>query len=157
MTLGCKKPQIILYLPNRPLMPDDGSQSIPDIIELNGNHWRKIFSIYAKITCNDLDWREYRDSQLLNQKESISFADQILAGNSCHLVAGKVNWLGICGVENNPQQQGFEAIDDDDRLWKRGNVILCPYLDYRQFPNELVATLVKVLIESKLLLPRPKL
>lgn len=149
MTLGCKKPQIILYLPNRPLMPESVAKGIPEIIELNGNHWRKIFSIYAKITCGEIDWRKYRDSHLLGNNESISFSDHLAPGDCFHLVAGKVNWQQICCVGTDPQQQGFKPIDDEARLWQKGKVILCPYLDYRQFPNKLVALLIQFLAEDR--------
>ena len=47
--------QYVFLLPNKPILPDDVDEVFlakPDsavLIELNGNHWRKILTIIAKL------------------------------------------------------------------------------------------------------------
>ncbi|WP_423804110.1 DUF6942 family protein, partial [Neptunomonas phycophila] len=33
---------------------------------------------------------------------------------------------------------GFTALDAEERAWYKGNILLTPYPDYRQFPNRLI-------------------
>ncbi|OMH27967.1 DUF6942 family protein [Motiliproteus sp. MSK22-1] len=138
--LGSSEPELVLYLPNPPLLPSEqlmgasgSGLNIPELIELNGNHWRKILTILAKICAPDGDWRQYRDHQLLKQKEAVCFGDSLLSQPAQHLVAGKASWERL-GLETHD----FVAVDDQQRAWKRDQVFLVPYLDYRQFPNALV-------------------
>jgi hypothetical protein len=135
--LGSRDPELILYLPNPPLMPAaDQPLDIKQLITINGNHWRKIFTILAKLKAADGDWRSYRDHKLLQQKEAICFDDRLLAGSARHLIAGKASWIRL-GLDPND----FEPLDDQQRLWRRDNVFLTPYPDYRQFPNVLIEQL----------------
>lgn len=132
--LGSSDPELILYLPTPPVLPAAGSPTrISELIALNGNHWRKIFSILAKLSAPDGDWRSYRDNALLHRKEAISFDDSLMAGSARHLVAGKASWLRL-GLN----QDDFQPLDDRQRLWTRDNILLTPYPDYRQFPNALI-------------------
>lgn len=53
MHIGPATASYAFYLPNPPLMPEywhwEQDNSIAELIALNGNHWRKIFTIMAKI------------------------------------------------------------------------------------------------------------
>ncbi len=139
--LGSPSPDIILYLPNPPLMPASGhALDVVELINLNGNHWRKIFTIFAKLSAPDDDWRRYRDSELLTRKEAICFDDSLIARNARHIVAGKASWVRL-GLD----QDNFHPLDDQQRSWQHKNVFLTPYLDYRQFPNALIAQLKPLL------------
>ena len=135
--LGSKAATIILYTANRPLLPSamdcGGALSVPELITLNGNHWRKILSIFAKLTSPDDDWKTYRDHYLLQEREVICFADSLQESAALHLIAGKASWelLGMDMAE-------FQALDVEQRLWVNGNVMCTPYFDYRQFPNTLI-------------------
>ncbi len=135
--LGSTAAAIVLYTANRPLLPPDmdsgGVMSVPELITLNGNHWRKILSIFAKLTSLDDDWKTYRDHRLLQEREVISFADSLQESAAFHLIAGKASWeyLGV-------NLQEFQALDVEQRLWVNGNVMCTPYFDYRQFPNALI-------------------
>ena len=135
--LGSKTATIALYTANRPLlssaMDRGGVLSVPELISLNGNHWRKILTIFAKLTSADDDWRTYRDHGLLHNRESICFAAGLLESASFHVVAGKASWeyLGM-------DMKEFQALDVQQRLWVKGNVMCTPYFDYRQFPNALI-------------------
>ncbi len=125
---------ILLYLPNPPNL-SNGDNAV-SIIQANGNHWRKILSIYAKLVVKEGRWQDYRDGDLLRE-QAISFHDTLIAPNTgeycVHWVAGKASWerLGI-------SLTGFTALDAEERAWYKGNILLTPYPDYRQFPNRLI-------------------
>lgn len=136
--LGSAQPDIVLYLEKPPLLPavessDNAPVSCSELITLNGNNWRKILTIFAKLVVPQAElWRDYRDQQLLQQREAIAFSTTLVPAK-VHIIAGKASW----------QRLGFapkadEALDDQGRLFAIGNTLLTPYLDYRQFPNELV-------------------
>lgn len=132
--LGAPAAALVLYLPNPPRYPVDRPRAdTAALIDLNGNHWRKILTILAKIACRPAgDWRRYRDEALLQSSEAISFADRLEPGAGTHLVAGKASW----------ERFGFDIGEftavDDGRLYARGNILLTPYPDYRQFPNRTI-------------------
>ncbi|MCP8690382.1 hypothetical protein MRS74_22680 [Marinobacterium sp. OS208] len=136
--LGAPGARLALYLPNPPLLPasEQGEQGldIPGLIQHNGNHWRKIFSILAKLcTQTDQRWQDYRDIELLHRHEVICFADSLMPDADWHLVAGKASWqrLGLDPLN-------FKPLDDEGRVLVRDDVLLTPYPDYRQFPNRTV-------------------
>ncbi|NVK42484.1 MAG: hypothetical protein HWE39_14685 [Oceanospirillaceae bacterium] len=132
--LGAPAAPLVLYLPNPPRYPVDHPRTnTAALIDLNGNHWRKILTILAKIACSPAsDWRRYRDQALLQRSEAISFADSLEPSAGRHLVAGKASWERLgCDIGE------FTAIDDG-RLHARGNILLTPYPDYRQFPNRTI-------------------
>ncbi|MFT5722263.1 MAG: hypothetical protein ACI9W6_002589 [Motiliproteus sp.] len=169
--LGSREPDLILYLPNPPLlipellipellMPEqipeqiakrmaalDQPLDIKQLIAINGNHWRKIFTILAKLSAPHSDWKSYRDHALLHRKEAICFDDRLIASSARHLVAGKASWMRL-GLDADD----FEPLDDRQRVWVRDNVFLTPYPDYRQFPNALIEQL-KPLVGSPLSAP----
>jgi hypothetical protein len=114
--------------------------SVPEMIQANGNHWRKIFSLYAKVLCKEGRWQTYRDQQLLHEHALIFDAS---------IVSEPAQFIWVPGLENakrlglNPMEA--ETILDDAKWaqnvrWKNG-VLMTPYLDYRQFPNRLVDAL----------------
>ena len=135
--LGSKAATIVLYTAHRPVLcsalNSEGLLSVPGLISLNGNHWRKILTIFAKLASVDVGWRVYRDHCLLHKREAICFSTGLLESASLHLIAGKASreYLGMDLKE-------FQALDMEQRLWVKGNVMCTPYFDYRQFPNALV-------------------
>ncbi|MDO6564115.1 hypothetical protein Q4488_12040 [Amphritea sp. 1_MG-2023] len=129
----------LLYLPTAPSIDPQQPLDYRRLCELNGNHWRKILIILAKLQAPNLDWRHYRDQQLLQQHEAICFSQHLLSKENpqpLHIIAGKASWqrLGL-----TPQQ--FTPLDENHRLLQRDNIILTPYPDYRQFPNQLIEQL----------------
>ncbi|WP_428036441.1 DUF6942 family protein [Amphritea sp.] len=126
----------LLYLPTPPKIDTDKPLDYARLCELNGNHWRKILIILAKLQSSEQTWRSYRDQQLLRQDEAISFGDQLLPGHKLHIVAGKASWQRL-GLD----LQSFTPLDECGRVFRRDNIILTPYPDYRQFPNQLIAQL----------------
>lgn len=140
--LGSSTPQLTLYLPNPPQqLPPAMSPTKPDIAqltELNGNHWRKIFTILAKLSAPNDNWRDYRDRQLLQHSEQICFADELEAHPGWHLVAGKASWQRL-GLSDDKGVSGeMICLEEQGRLFRQGHVLLVPYPDYRQFPNQLI-------------------
>lgn len=135
--LGVGGSGVVLYIENRPIrpknMPSNELLSIPVLIDLNGNHWRKIFTIFAKLMSPDENWREYRDRCLLTKNEAICFTEQRQESAQVHIVSGKSCWESM-GFDMDE----FTPLDPQQRLWVRGNILCTPYFDYRQFPNALV-------------------
>ena len=145
---GAASPRVILYLPNPPVTTQDfnlHSPNIPQLIEDNGNHWRKILTILAKLSCDKIDWKRYRDEQLLQRDECICFNNALSFDKGLdegpdeqwHLVGGKASWqrLGLDVTE-------FTALDVQCKVYYRDRIILIPYPDYRQMPNALIEAVV---------------
>lgn len=126
----------LLYLPAPPIIDTTNPLDYARLCELNGNHWRKILIILAKLQSTESAWRDYRNQQLLTQHEAIVFGDQLLSGNKLHIVAGKASWQRL-GLD----PQTFTPLEASDRVFRRDNIILTPYPDYRQFPNQLIEQL----------------
>jgi hypothetical protein len=150
------KRKIILYLPNKPdvdlykskrQLKNLGVGEIQEIITATGNHWRKIFSIYAKISFGLTSfpvktWQEYRDTVLLTKSgiELITFSRKILSktDGDIHVLSGKNHCLQF----DLPLEK-FKNLDVDGKILKYKNIYLTPYFDYRQLPNALVELIVK--------------
>ncbi|WP_244623115.1 DUF6942 family protein [Shewanella salipaludis] len=141
--LGRPSAKVAFYLPNPPLL-DPGWQhtdadAVPRLIALNGNHWRKILTIMAKICAPDDDWRAYRDTQLLKQDEQIRIGAEALVDADRHLVCGGVasQALGLHGTLGQALDDAGKLLRIDTQGGQR--VLLSPYPDYRQYPNLLLA------------------
>lgn len=126
----------LLYLPTAPIVDPTNATDYQSLVKLNGNHWRKILIILAKLQCPDQNWRDYRDQQLLEQREAISFKNHLDPGNKFHIVAGKASWQRL-GLD----LAGFHPLEESGRLYQKGRIFLTPYPDYRQFPNQLIELL----------------
>lgn len=165
---GSKNFDIAFYIANRP--PID---SYPQLNALHGlakgelahitancsNHWRKVFNVYAKFLLAldgvfDADgmpfnkrgitrWQDYRDNNLLqsHSHEALLFsAPDLMCANTMHIIAGKTYAHDL--------QLNIELIwlDNYFAINKQHNLIVSPYLDYRQLSNariEQLANLVK--------------
>lgn len=131
----------IFYLPNPPLLPSP-QLTVDALIELNGNHWRKILTITAKLMCGADDWKTYRDNQLLNDV-CFNFGDRLKQQKSnCHYICGKNHWTKFA---LSPTSEEYEQCDEAQKAWKKrgqdndeGLLLLLPYPDYRQFNNKLI-------------------
>jgi hypothetical protein len=141
-------------LPAPPILPAAwdpmAADAVAQLVALNGNHWRKIVTLMAKICSPDEDWRTYRDRQLLKHKEVILIGAQALSPLArWHLVTGRAaadrlglneaDAMGIAGApalrllklkETSDKPSADEAVEE--------KILLTPYLDYRQYPNLLV-------------------
>lgn len=153
MIIGNPHAKIAFYLPTAPLIPDDWHYSQIDAIAsltvLNGNHWRKIFTIMAKICVTDGDWRGYRNDILLKQQEMIVIGGKTLAPKAnIHLICGQVAAadLAIVGCDialpTRPLDLQSKLIDSimviPNATPQITHCLRTPYLDYRQYPNALI-------------------
>ncbi|MEL4281577.1 MULTISPECIES: DUF6942 family protein [Shewanella] len=162
MHIGPATATYAFYLPNPPLMPEDWhweqDNAIAELIALNGNHWRKIFTIMAKICAPSEDWRDYRDNLLLKQQQMLLIGANALSPHAnIHIVCGQAaaTALGIAAeshiatdaLQTTKQQlmQDSQAkLQDVTAVLQSQSrhlscVLLTPYLDYRQYSNALIA------------------
>ena len=151
MIIGNPHARFAYYLPTAPLVPENWHYTQPDavatLIALNGNHWRKIFTIMAKISAVGEDWRGYRDQVLLKQNELLCIGGtELMANAKIHLIAGQVaaNALGLTMSVNDFGAQHLTAQNKSITVLKLPSslgqhCLLTPYLDYRQYPNQLIA------------------
>lgn len=173
LTLGPSKAEVIFYLPTPPLLPPhwyhNHPNAITDIIALNGNHWRKIVTIMAKICCRHSDlsanngaaWKPIRQS-LLQDVSSQSLAHrlscqiQIIPSQLSHATEPLFNpkcWHIVCGKETQ-QRLGLhtiehtQTVDVNNKIQRQQTCLLTPYLDYRQYANALIET-TRLLIASE--------
>ncbi len=149
--VGKRNAPLCFYLPNAPtLLPERlkgqadveiTAADVEEIIRLNGNHWRKIFVIMAKISAPDLNWRDYLP-QLLSANEQLYFGANQLASidsvSPVHIVCGGESCDALGLTKAKPQ--AFSVYEK-----QKGVVMTTPYLDYRQFPNRLVDQLRQTL------------
>ncbi|NRB22551.1 MAG: hypothetical protein HRU42_02455 [Shewanella sp.] len=144
MLLGNAEAKTCYYLPNAPTLPLGWSYRQADaaatLIALNGNHWRKILTIMAKLSAPDDDWKNYRDTQLLKRDEQILIgASRLSSTPERHIIVGAVS---AAKLNINSTNTLFNRLDEQDRLHANGlGVFISPYLDYRQFPNSLIEQL----------------
>ena len=151
--LGNSSASIIFYIKNRPpldiyqnlnivkpLMPGE----ISHICQETGNHWRKIFNVYAKLIFElspheFSTWQKLRD-ELLLQKHSehcLLFSEPNLLTNftstnsrkKLHIVLGKgyAEHLNLCSDSI--------WLSHDFAINHKLGLIICPYFDYRQLSN----------------------
>lgn len=137
--IGPQNAKISFYLPNPPKLPVDWHESsklnIEDLITLNGNHWRKIFVIIAKIVCPNNNWRDYLP-QLLQRDESIHFGKTTLCPSAqIHFVCGQQSAQAL-SLDILTEPQSFRVINQSNQ-----QICLLPYLDYRQCPNRTIDSL----------------
>jgi len=142
LSIGCSlsKANKVFILPTPPKgeysVDSNGHLALPlvtDIIAQDGNHWRKILTIMAKLSSSGADWRDYRDTQLLQTSECILFQLPTTFDTSkTYFVCGGQMQSKLVG------QRAFKALDEKALIRVHTNLILCPYPDYRQFPNRLI-------------------
>ncbi|MDB4837083.1 hypothetical protein OAH87_01260 [Marinomonas sp.] len=144
--------QCVFLLPNKPILPinESGQRYVTDdvslLISLNGNHWRKIFTIMAKLTTPSFDdWRLFRDRELLNTVRVVFSIDQL------------TNYSGLIYLVGNIYRDHFPIPLQADLVGEKHHgyvelpYVWCPYLDYRQFPNLLIKALRKRILEESCL------
>lgn len=139
--IGNKQSLTLLYLktpmPNYPETQFTGDW-LNEFIRLNGNHWRKILVIYAKLMAPSDNWRDYLYHGYLLDECAISFNADYGESAQVHLIAGKQNW----------HRFHYDAPYKPNTFYQRGACYLVPYPDYRQFPNALITQLRAALSRS---------
>ncbi|MFT7409471.1 MAG: hypothetical protein ACI9EX_000042 [Oleispira sp.] len=164
---------IKVYLANRPPLREYHNTTVIDHLPVGeikriametGNHWRKIFNVYAKLvyclaekTANPLlnqycSWQAYRDQSLLQQGSDTElhcdslFAEGLLSNHSAvHLIMGKTFSERLLA---NVLQEGVEVewLDNNFAINRSLNIIVCPYFDYRQLSNIKIERLAELMV-----------
>jgi hypothetical protein len=159
--LGNNNAKIKTYIENRPPLPfyenlismhAIESNEIADIAQKTGNHWRKIFNVYAKVAyqlkAEQLTtWQLLRDERLLksNSDYALIFSTpdfnmvNINALNTVHIVMGKTYATKLGLAEKAYWLNPYFAINENKR------VIICPYFDYRQLSNIKITQLTQLI------------
>jgi hypothetical protein len=170
---------IKVYLANRPPPEYREIDSLDQILagEINriatetGNHWRKIFNVYAKlIHClrNKTDseeqyqystWQLYRDNELLQagsdtelhfdrlglKQEFAQFSQVVSYDDSVKLIMGK-GFADQVLAEAYAKGLSLIWLDSDFAINRELNLIVCPYFDYRQLSNIKIEFLVDLIL-----------
>lgn len=158
---------IKVFMANRPPLNeyedvnDLSALGVGDIYRIaseTGNHWRKIFNVYAKfifslaaanndsVVLSYKTWQQYRDASLLQEGSNTQlYFDHdelaaLLSGDdpySVRIVMGKTF------AESVLKDITLTWLDSCFAINKELGIIVCPYFDYRQLSNERIETLVK--------------
>lgn len=158
------RPPLDIYQQRNNLQPMELGE-INEIARLTGNHWRKIFNVYAKImfallspsnslSSNISTWQLYRDNTLLQHnsatallfsKPSVQLEASLNPKKSkiVNLVMGKQHAASL-GLDREHNTE-LVIIDNDFAISKLNNIIVCPYFDYRQLSNIKIDHLIKLI------------
>lgn len=105
---------------------------VSNLIEQEGNHWRKILTIMAKLSVKNTNWRKYRDECLLRHNERIEFAlPATFRREVTYFICGQTMQSGL-----ELEEKSICFLNEKRTLAVYNNIILCPYLDYRQYSNK---------------------
>lgn len=154
--LGDAESSFKVYIANRPPLDEYQqltsmfalpSGEIARIAQLTGNHWRKIFNVYAKLVF-DLDsqgfasWQQYRQDFLLQKhsKQALLFSKPDLGQSGLHLVMGRTY------AKTLELEAKLLAVDADFQVDPNKRLIVTPYFDYRQLSNEKLARLRSLIV-----------
>lgn len=163
--LGSSDAYLSVYIENKPPLPEYENLSslrpiapldIANIAQLTGNHWRKIFNVYAKLLFeinkrNCSSWQVLREEYLLQQHshENLVFSpltESDLTLNSMdspspiiHMVMGK-NYAKKLKVDSL-----CYWLSEDFAINESKKLIICPYFDYRQLSNIKITQLTQLI------------
>ncbi len=161
---------IKVFLANRPPLKEYEQQCVFSTMavgEINriaaetGNHWRKIFNVYAKfiyslgIEKHDTDilkyktWQQYRDERLLQSGSKTELhCDNSDLGQSFLINEPATVRIVMAKTyaESLLENVDLSRIDKDFAINKEQAIIVCPYFDYRQLSNVKIEVLIKLVI-----------
>tara|TARA_R110001583_G_scaffold7222_2_gene36048 strand:- start:919 stop:1515 length:597 start_codon:yes stop_codon:yes gene_type:complete len=161
-----KLPMIRVYLANRPPLAEYLDVDVIDhlpvgeiqrIASETGNHWRKIFNVYAKLIYSLAgmahhsllqqygSWQEYRDQSLLQQgSDTELYLDP--PSLSLGLKSGVHVVMGKSFSERLLVDISLEWLDNDFAINRKQNIIVSPYFDYRQLSNIKIERLAELIV-----------
>ena len=163
---GSSSPKWLLHIEHRPPLAAFEQKAFraltegeaAQVIAQTSNHWRKVFSIMAKISFalfeTDCDtWQEYRDTKLLTNKgfEAISYDSVTLSQSNNQSQKRKLEPFAIvCGFGYASQQLELEGLYPHQThskllLAPNVNVAVTPYFDWRQLNNELLDVVIALM------------
>lgn len=160
---------INVYLANRPPLAEylntEVVKHLPKgeikrIADEVGNHWRKIFNVYAKLVYCLAEmaplpllqqfsrWQEYRDQALLQRGSGTALYLNSAQFDEAPLAVQIV--MGKAYAECLLQGIVLEWLDKDFAINREQRIIVCPYFDYRQLSNVKIQYLAKLILSFKL-------
>ncbi|MBD1581949.1 DUF6942 family protein [Pseudoalteromonas sp. S16_S37] len=127
------------------------------ITSASGNGWRKIFNVYAKILgqlghtdhnfTNYKSWQDYRQQCLLqsHSQEALLFSVPNLHDSQYryHVIAGRTYAKKL--FRDHIFTNSLIWLDDEFAVDKTHNLVVCPFLDYRQLSNIKINKLCDIL------------
>jgi hypothetical protein len=130
---------------------------IDKINRASGNGWRKVFNVYAKFIeqlahedhnfTNYDSWQKYRDNCLLQQhsQEALLFSPPDIDDNryKYHIITGRTYAKKL--LRDHIFTNSLEWLDNEFAVDRTLNLVVCPYLDYRQLSNVKINTLCSIL------------
>jgi len=157
--LGNRDAKLVFYIRNRPPLP--AYQNLTNICPLvageiahicleTGNHWRKIFNVYAKLLFElqpkqFTSWQNLRDTALLQAESDqclLFSTPKLMADLSGDKAAKKLHViLGKGYAEQLGLSQDCTWLSDDFAINAPLSIIICPYFDYRQLSNKKISQL----------------
>ncbi len=170
--VSCSQACIRVYIANRPPMePYEHLESVKvltqgevsQIAQHTGNHWRKIFNVYAKflyglystqqalvVNLHDTQrWQDYRDAILLqaNSRSMLLFSAPKFekSESDIHIIMGK-QYAAQLGFDRETSEE-LVILDGDFAICKHKKLIICPYFDYRQLSNIKIDRLIALVQE----------
>ena len=126
-----------------------------------GNHWRKIFNVYAKFIYslgmhnNDkailkyATWQQYRDERLLQSGSKTELHCEHSGLEQLFLINDPATVKIVMGktyAESLLENIDLTWIDIDFAINKEHRIIVCPYFDYRQLSNVKIEALITLVI-----------
>ncbi len=153
--------RLAIHIGNRPPLPrfqtsnqlqSLASGELAEIVAETGNHWRKIFNLYAKLAFamnprGTECWQQYRDQRLLQagSEQALLFgALEMSRADTLFLIAGKGHAERLCA----PAGLVPEPVDADFSILRSRQLIVTPYLDYRQLSNAKLLRLLELIAEN---------
>ena len=166
---GCNQYQLAFYVEHPPTYSDFAfpQQLIPlpmgaiyEIGERCGNGWRKQFNVYAKFIHSLSEqvipkhehiksWQAFRDNYLLQQGShtALLFSPPIFnRDNVIHIIAGR----GYAKKVVNEQQIELTWLNKEFAFNASRNLLVSPFLDYRQLSNIKIDLLAQLYSQLKL-------
>lgn len=155
---GHCQPKWVLHIANRPELDEFQHSNFrtlktgeaAEVIKQTSNHWRKVFSIMAKISfalfnteCET--WQEYRDTKLLTSEGFEALNYQPYSNNTKHDYFSIV--AGFTYAETQLNLDNFYPVDGDIKILFKPDetVAVTPYFDWRQLTNEKLDKLITLM------------
>ena len=171
--VGHSNLMIKVYLANRPPLAEYLNTDVIDHLPVGeisriatetGNHWRKIFNVYAKLiyclaekTNHPLlqeyaSWQEYREQALLQEGSNTELhLDNISLSTSLGKAStGPVKTVRIVMGKSFSERLlvgvTVEWLDKDFAINNDLGIVVCPYFDYRQLSNIKIERLADLIL-----------
>ncbi|RRS09851.1 hypothetical protein EAG18_04620 [Pseudoalteromonas sp. J010] len=149
-------PAILSYKNISKIIPLEGGE-IDYINNQCGNGWRKIFNVFAKFLfaaqlpdhniTNFPSWQSYRDSALLqaSSQEALLFSppDFSIKSYNWHIIAGRTYAKSL--LKDQIFTNSLIWLDDEFAVDTELNLIVSPFLDYRQLSNIKINRLANII------------